>query len=47
MGERESWEKVGDDGAVEFGDAGLDRLNKRGPKLSSSSFECDRDMLCE
>lgn len=43
VGERESCEKVGEDGAVEFGELGLERFT-RGPYESSSSCECDRDM---
>ena len=29
VGERELWEKVGDDGAVELGELGLERLGWR------------------
>ena len=47
VGESESCEKVGEEGAVELGDAGRDRLNKRCLELSSSSLEWDRDMFWE
>jgi len=43
VGDKESWEKVGDDGAVELGELGRDRL-MRCPSPSSSSWEWERDM---
>jgi hypothetical protein len=46
VGESESWEKVGDDGAVECGEFGRDRFLRR--RLSSLvSCECDLDIECE
>lgn len=42
VGERESSEQVGEDGAVERGEFGRERL-----KRCSSSCECERDMDCE
>lgn len=46
VGERESWENVGEEGAVEFGEVGRERLKRRW-EASSSSWECDRDIDCE
>lgn len=46
VGERESCEKVGEEGAVELGELGLERLT-RCEWASSSSFEWERVMLCE
>lgn len=43
VGDSESWEKVGDDGAVELGEPGLERLT-RGPLESWPSCECDLDI---
>ena len=45
VGEQESWEKVGEDGAVDTGEVGLDFFTARWAMYwSSSSCECDLDI---
>ena len=46
MGERESCENVGEDGAVDLGELGLERFAFR-PDSSWYSCECDLDIGCE
>lgn len=44
VGDRESWEKVGEEGAVDKGELGRERFAMRRRDGSSSSCEWDRDM---
>jgi hypothetical protein len=46
VGELESCEKVGEDGAVELGDDGRDRLAWRARDASSSSCDRERTIDC-
>ena len=50
VGERESWEKAGEEGAVEPGEVGRERFRGFGISMASSgceSRECERDILGE
>jgi hypothetical protein len=47
VGDVESWEKVGEGGAVEKGELGLDFFVIRCEYGSSVSWECERDIGCD